>query len=343
MKFKNVYIHSMSYFEPTDFLTSDELESELAPVYKRLKLPTGRLELQTGIKRRGFYKNLIPSDISAEAARLCLNSSSIDKSEIDLLIHSSVCRDMLEPSTASFVHSKLGLKPNCVNYDLSNACLGFLNAILNASAQIEAGIIRNALIVSGENSWALWKETRDFLNSNLDLTRKSIKKYIANLTIGSMGVAYLLTNNSEGALCKIEGGESLCDTTQVSLCQGDGNTNGLMMETDSTELLSAGIKLAKDTWIKTKESLELFEPDHTICHQVGSAHRHGLLKELGLSEKSDHYSYDQYGNTGSAAAPMTFAFFKEKYQVSQRIAMLGIGSGLHSVMLSLKWMKNENV
>ena len=338
MKFKNVYIHAMNYLEPTEFLSSDELEQELTAVYERLKLPKGRLELQTGIKRRGFFKNHIPSDISAMAAQKAFDACKIAKDEIDLLIHSSVCRDMLEPSTASFVHSKLALKSECVNFDLSNACLGFLNSIIIAGSQIESGIIKNAMIVSGENSWALWKETKEFLNNNLDLTRKSIKKYIANLTIGSMGVAFILSSNPEGAICKVEGGESLCDTGQVELCQGDGNTNGLMMETESTELLAAGINLAKKTWEKTKHNLEIFEPEHTICHQVGSAHRNGLLKELNLDNKKDHFSFDFYGNTGSAAAPMTLAYHKDKFKQSDRIAMLGIGSGLHSVMLSLKWI-----
>tara|TARA_B100001971_G_scaffold111191_1_gene102100 strand:- start:41279 stop:42295 length:1017 start_codon:yes stop_codon:yes gene_type:complete len=337
MKFKNVYIHAMEYFEPTDYLSSSELENELAPLYKRLKLPEGRLELQTGIKRRGFFKELIPSDISYAAARKALSKCKFAKEDIGLLIHSSVCRDMLEPSTASFVHSKLELSPSCVGFDLSNACLGFLNSILIAGSQIESGLINNALIVSGENSWALWKETKNFLINNMDITRKSVKKYIANLTIGSMGVAFVLSNQSEGALCKIEGGIALCDTEKAHLCQGDGDTNGLMMETESVELLKAGINLAKRTWEKTKEELELFSVDHTIGHQVGVAHRDSLLENLELNKATDHYSYDQFGNTGSAAAPMTLAYHKDKFKVNDRIALLGIGSGLHSVMLGLKW------
>jgi len=338
MKFKNVYIHAMEYSEPTDFLTSDEVEDQLTPVYERLKLPKGRLEMQTGIKRRGFFNKLIPSDISALAAQICFKSSKIAKKDIDLLIHSSVCRDFLEPSTASLVHQKLSLSPHCVAFDLSNACLGFLNSMMVAANQIESGMIKNAMIVSGENSKALWDETKSFLNSNLDLSRKSIKKYIANLTIGSMGVAFILSSEPSGAICKIEGGHSLCDTSSAHLCQGDGNTQGLMMETSSVELLDKGIQLAKSTWSETQKKLELFEPDHIIGHQVGSAHRESLLKSLKLDKNKDHSTFDQFGNTGSAAAPMTLAYHKDKYKSSDRIAMLGIGSGLHSVMIGIKWL-----
>lgn len=338
MRFQNVYIHAMEYFEPTDFLSSSELEDELTPIYDRLKLPKGRLELQTGIKRRGFFNNLIPSDISAKAGSLCFDKSKILKEQIDLLIHSSVCRDFLEPSTASLVHQKIGLKSNCVSFDLSNACLGFLNSLVVAANQIESGLIKNALIVSGENSKALWDETKKYLNSNLDLTRKSVKKYIANLTIGSMGVAYLLSHDPIGAIAKIEGAHSLCDTSSAHLCQGDGNTDGLMMETASVELLEKGISLATKTWEETKEKLEHFNPDHTIGHQVGVAHRDSLLKSLKLDKSKDYTTFEDFGNTGSAAAPMTLAFYKNKYNKNDRIAMLGIGSGLHSVMMGIKWL-----
>lgn len=328
----------MEYAEPTDYLTSDELEAELTPVYERLKLPKGRLELQTGIKRRGFFNKFIPSDISAKAAELCFKSISIAKKDIDLLIHSSVCRDFLEPSTASLVHQKIGLANHCIAFDLSNACLGFLNAMIVAANQIESGMINNALIVSGENSKALWDETKSFLNNNLEITRKGIKKYIANLTIGSMGVAYILSSNPVGAICKIEGAHSLCDTSSAHLCQGDGNTHGLMMETSSVELLEKGISLARETWTQTKQKLELHNPDHIIGHQVGIAHRESLIKALELDKSRDHITYDQFGNTGSAAAPMTLAYYRNLYKAHERVAMLGIGSGLHSVMIGMKWL-----
>ena len=340
MRFNNVYIHAMDYYEPTDVLSSDELEEELTPLYERLKLPKGRLELQTGIKRRGFFKDLIPSEISTRAAKLALEKCKIAKEKIDLLIHSSVCRDMLEPSTSSFIHNNLNLRPHCTSYDLSNACLGFLNSILVAGSQIEAGLINNAMVVSGENSWALWKETKNFLNTNSNLTRKTVKKYIANLTIGSMGVAFILSNNPEGALCKIMGGKELCDTSSSHLCQGDGNTQGLMMETESVALLESGIELARKTWGLTQKELELYSLDHSVGHQVGTAHREALLRNLKLDAKKDHISFDQFGNTGSAAAPMTLAYHQDKFKIHDIIALLGIGSGLHSVMLGLKWMKD---
>ena len=74
MKFSNVYIEAMACAEPDVFLSSEDLESRLAPVYNRLKLPFGRLELSTGIKSRGYFDSLRPSGISIKAAKAALKS-----------------------------------------------------------------------------------------------------------------------------------------------------------------------------------------------------------------------------------------------------------------------------
>lgn len=343
MQYQNIVIDSFAYQDPEVFLSSEEFEKQLTPVYERLKLPFGRLELQTSIKSRGMWSpGTKPSSIATSAAVKALEKSSIKKTEVDLLIHTSVCRDFLEPSTASVIHNNLELKPECMSFDVSNACLGFLSGITIASDMIERGTIKTALIVTGENSGPLIEETIKKLNSDMTLTRKTIKKYIANLTIGSAGVAFVITHKDispSGA--RILGGASLSDTASSALCQGDGNTNGLMMETESEELLHAGVKLAKQTWEKTKEKLKLNNDDfkHIICHQVGIAHRNLMFESLGLDLDLDHTTFDQYGNTGSAALPLTFARASEKrdFKKGDKIAFLGIGSGLHSIMLGVEW------
>lgn len=343
MQYKNSVIESYAYHDPEVFLSSSDLESRLSDVYDRLKLPYGRLELQTSIKSRGYWPvGTKPSSISTGAAVKALEKSQFDSSDIDLLIHSSVCRDFLEPSTASSIHHKLNLRQDCMSFDLSNACLGFVNALCVASDMIENRSIKTALVVSGENSGPLLEETIKKLNSDTSLTRKSIKKYIANLTIGSSGVAFILSHKDLAPNGhKILGGASLSDSSASELCQGSGDSSSLMMETDSETLLHAGITLAKKTWVKTQEELMLKEQDfsHIICHQVGIAHRNLMYSELNLDITKDHTTFDKYGNTGSAALPLTFIKACESGRInrSEKIALLGIGSGLHSIMLGVEF------
>ena len=55
----NVSLMAIDYVEPDEFISSDFIEKDLAEIYDRLKLPYGRIEMQTGIKTRGIYKQKI--------------------------------------------------------------------------------------------------------------------------------------------------------------------------------------------------------------------------------------------------------------------------------------------
>jgi 3-oxoacyl-[acyl-carrier-protein] synthase III len=65
-----------------------------------------------------------------------------------------------------------------------------------------------------------------------------------------------------------------------------------------------------------------------------------MLSELGLPLDRDYQTFETYGNTGSAALPLTLMkasdakFFKK----GDKVALLGIGSGLTSTMLGLEWL-----
>ena len=336
MKFQNVALHSWNYLSPEFTLTSDEIESQLAQTYERLKLPAGRLELQTGIQKRGYWmRGERPSRIASLAAKPLLSNFSPD--DIGLLIHASVCRDFLEPATAAVVHHNLALSKSCMMFDLSNACLGVVTATLMASQLIENGTIKAALIVSGENSGPLLLKTIEILKNDPSLTRQSIKKYIASLTIGSAATAWLVTHKSLApGKPKILGGVTQTDSSAVELCQGSGTLEELVMETDSEALMKAGVILAKSTF---DEYLSTFSrPQKIIAHQVGSTHRRGFQEALGIVDLPDFLTYPDFGNTGSAALPLTFMRAMESnfFSRGDQVAFTGIGSGLTSSMLSME-------
>src|SRR5207248_7437977 len=195
MRYNHVCIESLAYTLHDEIVSSDEIEARLAPLYRRLKLPEGRLELMSGIcERRLWPHGTRPSEKSIESGRKAIEAAGIEPLEVGCLIHGSVCRDQLEPATACRVHDALGLPEECVVYDVSNACLGLLNGIVQIADLIELGQIRAGLIVGTEDSRALLESTIDELNRDESLTRDSVKPAFASLTIGSASAAVLLTH-----------------------------------------------------------------------------------------------------------------------------------------------------
>jgi len=350
MKFKNTRILAIESFLPTEMTTSDDIEENLSEVYQKLKLPIGRLEMMTGIKERRLWPSgTRPSDLSTNAAEKIFKTKPQLRDKIDLLIHSSVCRDFLEPSTASVIHANLSLKTESMIFDLSNACLGAINAIVMAAHMIDAGTIKHALIVTGENGGPLLEETTTMLNQKArsgELNRKNIKKYIANLTIGSAATAILLGSGDLYPQCpEVLGGAVCTDSSANDLCRGDGSPHSLMMETDSEALLHKGIALAKLTWQKAKDELGWNKDslDWVLTHQVGKAHEELTLNALEVNEVPTFRTYPYLGNTGSSALPVTLEQLISNQTTylknDDHIALMGIGSGLTSMILGVRWGK----
>ena len=338
--FSQVGIEAMAYSLPSEVYTSERLELELGPLYKRLNLPVGRLELMTGIQERRFWPSSYrPSEASAEAGRKLLNNS-VDKSEIDLLIHSSVCRDRLEPATASYVHRLLDLGGHTQILDISNACLGFINAVILASGMIESGQINRALIVAGENGKPLIDRTVKILNHE-NLSRKEIKPYFANLTIGAGAVAWSIARKDllpDG--CPVLGTFTCeTDTSFNHLCEGDSSGDELVMQTDSEELLHAGISVAERAWGKFMEASKWSTEtaDLIVTHQVGKVHTKAVFDSLNLSLSKNYSTFEKLGNCGSVSLPLTYTYACESdpLLLSKPSVLLGIGSGLSSIMLAI--------
>jgi len=345
VKFRHACIESIASVEPEEIWSSAAIEQRLKPLYERLRLPEGRLELMSGIRERRMWPaGTRPSDASAAAGRKLLGISKIPVAKLQVLMHSAVCRDMLEPATATFVHHKMGLGSGMQVFDVSNACLGFLNGLVLLGSLIDAGQVRAGIVVSGENGRPLVERTLQHLLA-ADLDRNAIKPFFANLTIGSAAVAAVVCHEDElpaGApRHRLLAGAALADTSHSNLCQGDSAGDGLAMETDSEQLLIAGVDVARRTWTEFKRESGWGEttPDRFICHQVGSAHRRKLYETLGLDLAKDFSSFETLGNTGSAALPATLTRAVEQgaVRVGDKVALLGIGSGINSLMLALEW------
>lgn len=114
----------------------------------------------------------------------------------------------------------------------------------------------------------------------------------------------------------------------------------MLMETDSEALMHAGTELATRTWGRLLEELSwrAEDVDRVICHQIGAAHRKNLLGALGLGLDMDYPTFQRLGNMGSVSLPLTFDQAEQAGHLPPglRVALLGIGSGLHCCMLGVE-------
>ncbi len=345
-----VYLESSAYVLPDEKITTSFIEEQLEEYYQLHQLPLGRLEFLTGIRSRYIWpSHTRSSDAVVKAGQLVFQDwatkqhqdQEVLRSQIDALIFASVSRDQLEPAMAARVHGELGLSPDCLFFDLSNACLGIIQAWMMAFDFLQSGKMKKILVVGFEQSRDVLFNTIEKIRKECP-SRKEVKSLLANFTLGSGAYASLLTHksylNHDRYECSFFGGVYQADSSAHDLCVGGhgGKDHATMMQTQSELLLNRGLELAQKTWRSYRDYFHqrLISPELTITHQVGDVHSMKLYQSLELSRHTDISSYPEWGNIGPLSLPMTLKkALEEQHLIKKEILLMGIGSGLGCLFL----------
>ena len=136
----NTTVLSVCAVEAPVVVTSAAFDERLTESYEREGLRAGMLEELAGVRERRWWPEDVSfADAAAMAGAKALAEAGITPEQIGVMINTSVSRAYLEPSTAVAVHHQLGLPTSCLNFDLANACLGFVNGIQLAGTMIDSG------------------------------------------------------------------------------------------------------------------------------------------------------------------------------------------------------------
>ena len=349
MRYSHVRIEAFGYDLPERVVTSESLEERLAPVYEKVHRSSGALQLMTGIRERRVWDEGTPPSLpSTRAAEKAIASSGIDKNDIECLLHTSVSRDFLEPATATVVHHALGLPSTATVFDISNACLGFVNGMVTLANMIELGQIKAGVIAACEEGTRLADVTIEEMLEDEDITRGKLRSGFASLTMGSGAVSVVMAHSSiSKSTHRLLGGVVRTASQHNDLCRVDGDTcfydpNGFpSLHTDSEGILLNGVRLAKETWVRFQREMgwKANDVDRVFTHQVSAVHQAMFFEALELDRSKGFSTVEYLGNTGSVALPMSVAIGSESghLQCGQKAAMMAAGSGLNCVMLGLEW------
>lgn len=347
MNYANVHLESIGFELAPVVVTSTELEARLAPLYQTLRISPGQLAALTGItERRWWPEQFTLSDGAIAAARKALAKTQLAAADIQTLIYAGVCRENFEPATACAVAAALGIAPDAFIYDISNACLGVLNGIIDIANRIELGQITAGMVVSCETA----REINEVMIQKMlsTPTMAMFTQTLATLTGGSGAVAVILTHKSISAekRRRLLGATAQAAPQHHKLCRwGLTQTpEGFctpFMTTDSVSVLKYGVELGTRTWQAFLKALSWTpeQVDKIICHQVGHGHRNTILKELSIAADKDFSTYPYLGNIGTVSLPLTAALAEQRQflKPGDRVGFLGIGSGLNCLMLGLEW------
>jgi acyl-CoA:acyl-CoA alkyltransferase len=332
--YRNVALLSVASVLAPLVTTSFEIEHRLEPILKKLRLPTNLLERVAGVmERRSWSADLSLDEATLQAGNKALVEAGVTPGQIGLLINTSITKYHLEPSIAVRLHHGLGLPSNAINFDISNACLGFVNGMNLAASLIETGQIDYAMVIDGEDVGELQINTINRLSRD-GLRREDFMNEFASLTLGCGVAAAVLgraDQHPEGH--RMIGGITRAASQFNDLCIG--TMEGMF--TNSKALLKRGMELVTAAWTEAKRDWNWSDMDRYIMHQVSDVHTAAFVKAAGLDQTRVPLTYPKYGNVGPASIPITLAQESKSLKRGDRVLLCGVGSGINTSMLELAW------
>ncbi len=334
-RYTNTAVLGVERVEAPVVVTSDELDERLADVYVRTKMRGGLLQTVVGIhERRRWDESQSFIEGAVAAGRAALAASGVAAEDVGLMVNTSLSREWLEPSTAVFIHDALGMPPSCQNFDVTNACLGFVNGIEIAAAMIDSGLIDYALVVDSEDSTPVQEATIARLSAEGDSSRDVVSEFAA-LTLGSGAAAMVLgraDRHPEGH--RVVAAVSRAATEHHALCVGSNE----MMITDLKGLLIAGLDLSAGLWEEAAKEFHWDEGmDRYFVHQVSQVHTEAICERLDIDPARVPRTFPTFGNIGPCSVPFTMAGGTEGLRPGDRVLLMGIGSGLNACCLEITW------
>lgn len=338
--FSNTAILSVCAIDAPQVVTSDEIDERLAGTYARVGLRAGMMQRLAGIaERRWWDEGTSFADGAAIAGAKALAEAGITPGQVGLMVNTSVSRAHLEPASAVGIHHALGLPAGCQTFDVTNACLGFVNGMQLAAALIESGQVDHALVVDGEDARGIQEATMDRLNSG-DGDAKHVFAQFASMTLGSGAAAMVLARaDAHPQAHRFLGGATRAATEHHELCVGDMDD----MRTDSKGLMDAGLDLSRALWAESAPGWGwTAAPGRApiaryVIHQVSVVHTREIGRALALDPALVPLTFPTRGNIGPASIPFTLAREADQLSDGDRVLLMGIGSGLNAAVAEIVW------
>ena len=282
---------------------------------------------RTGIKqRRIISQGQTTATLATEAAQKTLQKASISPEVLDLIICATVTPEMVFPSTACFVQNSLKNR-HCCAYDLAAACSGFLYALANASAMIENGQIKNALIIGAETLSTI-TDYQDRASCILfgDGAGAALLQAAENT---DRGVLYSKLNADGGGWtslnCPAYGsrnpvGKSLTDPSMVYM-----KINGREVYQQAVRRIVELVEDIYQTCGLCNDDIALVVP-----HQMNARIIESAAKRLRLPADKMCINIDKYGNTSAASIPIALdeAIGNSRVKQGDLIILVAFGGGL---------------
>ncbi len=315
----NAAITGAGHYVPEKVMTNADLEKMVDTSDEWIRTRTGISE------RRIAAEGEFTSHLATAAARKALEQAGLASEDVEAIYVATCTPDMIFPSTACLVQAALGAK-QAYGFDLSSACSGFIMGLDAACAAIEAGRIKNALVIGAEK-----------LSTVTDWTSRDTCVLFGD----GAGAVVVQASDKPGLHSSYLGVDgSLADFLSIPAGGSQKPASETTIENHLHCIHMSGretFKVAVSTMVRAaKEALKradmtVDDLDCIIPHQANARIVEAVAKRLGPGAPELIFSnLEHYGNTSAASIPIALseAWKMGKVQKGSKVLMVAFGGGL---------------
>jgi 3-oxoacyl-[acyl-carrier-protein] synthase III len=290
------------------------------------------IRTRTGIERRHFAaEGELTSDLAIAAARAALADTGLTGADIDALIVATATPDQTFPATAVKVQSAIGMRGGFA-FDMQAVCAGFIYALAQADALVQAGTARRVMVIGAET----FSRILDFTDrGTCVLFGDGAGALILEAADGAGDTSdrgILATDlNSDGRyadLLYVDGGPATTQTAGVVKMAGQEIFKHAVVklaQTGSAALARAGLGTADVDWL--------------VPHQANLRIMAMTAQKLGMPMEKVVVTVQDHGNTSAASIPLALSVAHAGGRIlpGDVLLMEAIGGGLAWGAAVLRW------
>jgi len=327
-----VSITGLGCYAPERVLANDELA-------KMVETSDEWIQARTGIReRRIAAAHEATSDLCLPAAEAALADAGVKGSELDLIIVATITADMLFPSTAAILASRLGAG-SAAAYDLSAGCTGFVYALTQGFGAISAGLARRVLVVGADTLSRVvdWDDRATCVLFG-DGAGAVVLEEVAG---GGFHAFDLGADGAGGMELFMPAGGSRRPASAETIAEREHyvKMNGREVYKFATRVLPSSAHAVLDVLGRSIEDIDLYVP-----HQANLRIIEHAAKKLGVEKERVFVNVDRYGNTSSASIPLALCEAREEGRLADGtlVLMTGMGAGLTWGSSVITWTEGRN-
>lgn len=283
---------------------------------------------RTGIRQRHVAADdEKTSDLALHASRRALEAAGVAVADVDLIVVATTTPDMVFPSTACILQSKLGVR-NCPAFDVQAVCSGFIYGLATADQFLRSGQYRSAVVVGAE-----------IYSHILDWKDRSTCVLFGD----GAGAVVLRRDNAPGILSShLHADGSYANMLSVPGTVSGGRVSGRpLLQMDGGGVFKFAVKALDDLVEEAlaANGMQKADIDWLVPHQANIRIIQASAKKLGMSMEKVVVTVDRHANTSAASIPLALdeAVRDGRIRSGQHVLLEAVGGGFTWGAVLARW------